>query len=126
MILFIFQNIRHKHIRKERFSARENLSEFAFCETIVFRDHSSYLATKTFRKSRIRNNTRISSCNIVVLTFSTDVLKTIWIAYSKNMATLAATSLENLLSVYCRLASEESVYTKTLSFLELSYHSVYI
>jgi hypothetical protein len=38
------------------------------------------------------------------------------------MTTFTTTSTKDFLPIYCRLASEESVYTETFSFLEFTEH----
>jgi hypothetical protein len=58
----------------------------------------------------------------MVLTLSAYVFKTVWIAYSEHMTTLTTTSAKYFLSIYCTLASEESVDTKTFSFFEFTEH----
>lgn len=58
-----------------------------------------FLPSKSLSQSWIRNNTSISTSNIVVFALSTNVFYTIWIAHCKNTTTLSATSTKNLLSI---------------------------
>lgn len=121
----IWEGIRDESIWKKRFSFGENLFYFIFWESIFLCDHRELIlsSTKTLCETREGNNTCISPSYIMMFTLSTDILKTCRIADGKNMTTLSATSLQNLLSVYSRLTSEESVSTETFSFLEFCEHS---
>jgi hypothetical protein len=87
------------------------------------RRFSEILSTKTLCNTRKRNDTSISTCDVMVLTLSAHVLKTVWIADREDMSTFTATSLKHFLSIYRRLSSEKSVDTETFSFLEFCKHS---
>lgn len=83
-----------------------------------------YLATEAFCETRECDDTCISSGDIVVLTLSAYIFEAVWVAHSEDVTSLTAARCEDLLSVYSRSASEESVNTETFSFLELSYHII--
>jgi hypothetical protein len=59
----------------------------------------------------------------VMLTLSTDVLETIWIADSEDMPTLSAASAKDLLAFDGALTSEESMDSKAFSFFEFCEHN---
>ena len=73
-------------------------------------------------ESRNRDNTSTTTSNIVVLTFTSDIFVSIEVADGEDVTTLAAACTKDFLSIYCVLASEESVYTESFSLLEFSYH----
>lgn len=81
------------------------------------------LATETLSETSECHDTCISSSHIVVLTFSTDIFKSVWVAHSEDVTTFTAASTENLLSVDSRLTREKSVNTETFSFFKFSDHS---
>jgi hypothetical protein len=83
-----------------------------------------YLATEAFCETRECDDTSIPSGYIVMLTLSAYIFEAVWVAHCEDMTSLAAARCEDLLSVYSRSASEESVNTETFSFLELSDHII--
>lgn len=122
MLTGIFRDIRYKHIRKERFLFSKNLSHIMLSKTIFLCNHRKLTDMKTLSKSRICHNTSRTTSNIVVLTFSTNILETIWITDREGMSSLSPTSPKNLLPINRRSPSKKPVYSKSLSFLEFTNH----
>ncbi len=123
MVGGVFGNIRDEHIRKERFFSVKNLSHLAFGKSVFFCNHTKRLSDmKSFRQSRICDNTGSTACNIVMLALSANILETVWITYRERVTPLSSTSAKHLLPVNRRSSSKESVHSKSLSFLEFTNH----